>query len=180
MTKKIVLASGLFWTTEAIFRRFTGIVRTSCGYAGGTSDDPSFEAVSTGRTGHAECVMIEYNPAQTNLGVILEAFWLSHDPTTLDRQGADIGTQYRSGIFYFDSTDLETIVKSVNNAQHMFKDPIVTEIKHIEETEYYRADEHHQDYYSKNKDKVYSIAIIKPKIEKIEKVFGIRKTSMLS
>jgi peptide-methionine (S)-S-oxide reductase len=180
MTKKIVLAGGLFWTTEAIFRRFSGIVRTSCGYAGGTSDDPSYEAVSTGRTGHAECVMIEYNPAQTNLELILEAFWLSIDPTTLDRQGADIGSQYRSGIFYIDPMDLPTIVKSVNDAQLKFKDPIVTEIKHIEEAHYYRADEHHQDYYSKNKEKVYCLAIIKPKIEKIEKVFGIRKTNMLS
>jgi methionine-S-sulfoxide reductase len=179
MIKKIVLAGGCFWTTEAVYRRIDGIVKVVSGYAGGTSNNPSFEAVAMGSTGHAECVLVEYEDKKINLNKILEVFWASHDPTTLDRQGPDIGTQYRSGIFYIDMLDLPVIKNSIMMQQKLVKEQIVTETMHIKDTEFYIADIHHQDYYSKNKDVVYSRAIIRPKIEKIEKMFGTRKSNIL-
>lgn len=181
MTKKIILAGGCFWTVEAVFRRITGVSKVLSGYAGGNSAvSPSYESVSTGSTGHSEAVLIEYDNSQTSLHDILEIFWESHDPTTLNRQGPDIGTQYRSAIYYLDSSELQTIVKSINHHQEKIKDPIVTEVMKIDDNHFFKADGFHQNYYAKNLNGIYSKSIIQPKIEKIEKTFGIRKSTLLA
>ncbi|MGL4759251.1 MAG: peptide-methionine (S)-S-oxide reductase MsrA [Patescibacteria group bacterium] len=182
MTKKIILAGGCYWCVEAIFRRITGVTRVVSGYAGGPNDTaPSYESVSTGKTGHAEAVLIEFDENLTNLETILGVFWEAHDPTTLDRQGPDIGTQYRSGIYYFNDNDLAKIRQSKILAQKLYPNPIVTEIKKLEdESHFFKADNYHQNYYDRNKDSIYCVAIVKPKIAKIEKRFGIRKSRLLA
>ncbi len=179
MNKKIILGGGCFWITEAIFRRVTGIINVFSGYAGGDAITPSYEAVSTGRTGHTECVYIEYSNTQTDLKTILDIFFDTIDPTLIDRQGPDIGTQYRSAIYYYDDEDLSFIRKSIMEHQRKYKDPIVTEVAKLAVKGFYIADNFHQDYYSKNKNAVYCNAIIKPLINKIEKTYGQRKSTLL-
>ena len=179
MIKKIILAGGCFWCIEGSYRRISGVTKAISGYCGGTSTSPSYEAVSTGKTGHAESVYLEYNSDQAVLEEILDVFWLIHNPTTFDRQGADIGTQYRSAIFYFDDEDLPIITRSINAQQRNYKEEIVTEVVKTEIEKFYLADAGHQDFYNKNMDAVYCKAIIKPKIEKIEKIFGKRKSNIL-
>jgi peptide-methionine (S)-S-oxide reductase len=179
MIKKIILGGGCFWTTEAVFRRVTGVTKVVSGYAGGAAITPSYEAVSTGRTGHAECVLVEFNDSQTDLKTILAVFFDSHDPTTLDRQGPDIGTQYRSAIYYTLDDDLSIIRQSLIEHERQYSNPIVTEVKMIDMTGFYKADTFHQDYYSKNREVVYSKAIIRPMLAKIEKDFGQRKSTLL-
>jgi peptide-methionine (S)-S-oxide reductase len=179
MIKKIILAGGCFWITEAVFRRVTGVTKVVSGYAGGAAITPSYEAVSTGRTGHAECVLVEFNDIQTNLKTILDIFFDSHDPTTLDRQGPDIGTQYRSAIYYLSEDDLSVIRQAIIEHERKHPNPIITEVKLVDMTGFYKADMFHQDYYSKNKEVVYSKAIIRPILVKIEKLYGERKSTLL-
>jgi len=162
---------GCFWCAEAIFESLEGVQSVMPGYAGGTVKDPSYEDVCTGKTGHAEVVQIVYDPKIIPFSELLQAFWSSHDPTTPNRQGHDIGTQYRSVIFYHNEkqkTEAEKY-KSELDASKSFPDPIVTEISPF--TIFYSAEDYHKKYFDKNGNAPYCQFVIKPKLEKFEKVF---------
>jgi peptide-methionine (S)-S-oxide reductase len=163
--------SGCFWCSEAIFERVKGIVSVESGYSGGTVPNPTYEAVCSGKTGHAEVVQLKFDPNIVSYDELLEIFWKTHDPTTLNRQGADIGTQYRSVIFYHNEEQKEKAESSKTelNKAEIWKDPIVTEI--VPFTNFYEAEKYHQDYYDLNPNKGYCSFVITPKIEKFEKVF---------
>ena len=164
---RAILGGGCFWCVEAVYETVPGILAVTSGYAGGNLVDPSYEAVSTGQTGHAEVVQIDYDPDKITYGEIIDLFWKAHDPTTLNRQGPDSGPQYRSIILYEDETQKAVAEKSKAAAQANFKDPIVTEIVPLEE--FYPAEKYHQDFYSNNPNYPYSRAIIRPKLDKFEK-----------
>ena len=164
--KEIVLGGGCFWCLEAVYNQIKGIEVVS-GYAGGTTKNPSYEDVVTGETGHAEVVKVTFNPEVITLKEILEIFFQMHDPTTLNRQGNDIGTQYRSIILYTTPKDKKTIQTAINDAQRNWKRPIVTEIGKLEE--FYIAIEYHQQYFEKNPNQGYCRVIIAPKIAKLMK-----------
>jgi peptide-methionine (S)-S-oxide reductase len=168
MTKKTaVIGGGCFWCTEAMYSEVPGIESVVSGYAGGTVPNPSYEDVCTGQTGHAEVVQITYDPAKVSYEKIIDLFWKAHDPTTLNRQGADSGTQYRSIILYQTPEERDIAEKSKAAAQKDFKDPIVTEIKPLEA--FYPAEKHHQDFYKNNPNYGYSQVVIAPKLEKFRK-----------
>lgn len=147
--EKATFAAGCFWGVEANFRRVKGVIATAVGYTGGNFEDPTYEDVCTGRTGHAEAVDILFDPAVVGYAQLLEVFWNIHDPTTANRQGPDIGTQYRSAIFYHDQEQKNTAIASKERAQNSgkFKRPIVTEI--VPASAFYRAEEYHQQYFEK-------------------------------
>jgi peptide-methionine (S)-S-oxide reductase len=170
-TKLATLANGCFWCTEAVFRRLRGVISATPGYSGGLLPNPTYEQVTTGSTGHAESIQVEFNPAEISYEKLLEVFWATHDPTTLNRQGADVGTQYRSAIFYHDEDQRTAAEKSKTElAQHgKYQDPIVTEI--TEYTNFYPADERHKDYYERNRSNGYCRVVIDPKIQKLYKDF---------
>jgi peptide-methionine (S)-S-oxide reductase len=163
--------SGCFWCTEAIFERVKGVVSVVSGYAGGTVDNPSYDDVCTGTTGHAEVVQLKFDPDVVSYDELLEIFWKTHDPTTLNRQGADTGPQYRSVIFYQDEDQKKKaeMYKSELNKAGIWKDPIITEISPLKK--FYLAEKYHQDYYKQNPNQNYCSFVITPKIEKFEKVF---------
>jgi peptide-methionine (S)-S-oxide reductase len=163
--------SGCFWCSEAIFERVKGVSSVVSGYAGGKVDNPTYEDVCSGTTGHAEVIQIKFDPAFVSYDELLEIFWKTHDPTTLNRQGADVGTQYRSVIFYQDEDQKKKAedYKSELNKAGIWKDPIVTEISPLKK--FYSAENYHQDYYEQNSSKGYCSFVITPKIEKFEKVF---------
>lgn len=161
------LGGGCFWCVEAVYQGVPGIESVTSGYAGGGVENPTYEQVCTGRTGHAEVVQIAYDPAQITYEKILELFWKAHDPTTLNRQGADTGTQYRSIILYKSEAEKNAAEKSRAAAQAQFKDPIVTEIVPL--TAFYPAEDHHQDFYENNPSHPYNVAVIRPKLEKLKK-----------
>jgi len=165
--KTIVLGGGCFWCLEAVYNQIKEIIIVS-GYAGGTTKNPSYEDVVTGRTGHAEVVKLIYNPEVITLKEVLEIFFKMHDPTTLNRQGNDIGTQYRSIILYSTPEDKKTIQAAIKNAQKNWKRSIVTEVGKLKE--FYKAEEYHQQYYEKNPNQGYCKVIIKPKIDKLKRV----------
>jgi len=146
---KATFAAGCFWGVEDTFRRVPGVNSTTVGYTGGTAQIPTYQEVCTGRTGHAEAVEIDYDPAQVTYEQLLGIFWESHDPTTLDRQGPDVGTQYRSAIFYHDKAQEQSASgsKALLEKSGVFKRPIVTEIQPA--TEFFRAEEYHQQYFEK-------------------------------
>lgn len=163
--------NGCFWCTEAIFERLEGVHNVVSGYSGGHVKNPSYKQVTTGRTGHAEVVQITYDPEVINYATLLEVFWKTHDPTTLNRQGADVGTQYRSAVFYHDDQQkklAEAYMKELD-AAGIWDDPIVTEITAY--SGFYEADVSHQDYYAQNSRQPYCRAVITPKVKKFEKVF---------
>jgi peptide-methionine (S)-S-oxide reductase len=160
----ITLGAGCFWCTEAVFQQIPGVVSVTSGYMGGSVKDPSYEQVCSGQTGHAEVAQIVYDPKVADLGKILATFWHVHDPTSLNRQGADIGTQYRSAIFYHTEAQRVVAEKSKTEAAKEFRKPIVTEI--TKATEFYPAEEYHQNYYRLNKTKPYCRMIIAPKLRK--------------
>ena len=162
---------GCFWCTEAVFQRLNGVVRVESGYSGGTVPNPSYDAVCTGKTGHAEATQIFFDPKIISFKELLEVFWKTHDPTTLNRQGADVGTQYRSVIFYHNDEQkkLAEEYKQKLEAEKIWKDPIVTEISPFKN--FYKAEDYHQDYYNRNGSQPYCTFVITPKIEKFEKVF---------
>jgi len=164
-TDTIVLGGGCFWCVEAVYERIEGILDAVSGYAGGSVKNPTYEQVSTGRTGHAEVVQLTYDPAKITLEKILEIFWKAHDPTTPNRQGADVGTQYRSIILYKNETERRVAEESKRKAQSSFRSPLVTEIVPL--TDFYRAEEYHQDYYRKNPYAGYCTFVIRPKLEKL-------------
>ncbi|HKS83771.1 MAG TPA: peptide-methionine (S)-S-oxide reductase MsrA [Candidatus Acidoferrales bacterium] len=146
---KATFAAGCFWGVEDAFRQVKGVLSTTVGYTGGTAKNPSYKEVCTGRTGHAEAVEVDYDPAQVSYLELLRTFWTSHDPTTLNRQGPDMGTQYRSAIFFHDA-DQETAAresKAVLEKEGVFKRPIVTQIQPA--GDFYRAEEYHQQYFEK-------------------------------
>ena len=162
----ITLGAGCFWCTEAIFQQTPGVVAVTSGYMGGTIPHPSYDAVCTGTTGHAEVTKVVFDPAKTSLEKVLERFWHAHDPTTLNRQGGDSGTQYRSAIFYYDAAQKAVAEKSKAEAAGEFSRPIVTEITAA--AEFYPAEDYHQNYYSLNKRRnPYCQAVIAPKLRKL-------------
>lgn len=163
----VTLGGGCFWCTEAIFKRLRGVTRVTSGYAGGEQENPSYEQVSTDTTGHAEAVQIEFDPSVILFEKLLEIFFHLHDPTTLNQQGNDVGTQYRSVIFYHDEKQKEIAqkVKDEISKSGMYQHPIVTEILPLET--FYTAEEYHQNYYDSNKNQGYCNYVITPKIQKL-------------
>ena len=166
-TGRVIVGGGCFWCVEAVYQTVPGILSATSGYAGGKVPNPTYEQVCTGRTGHAEVVQIEFDPARISYEQVIDLFWKAHDPTTLNRQGADVGTQYRSIILYENEEQKTAAEKSKAAAQAQFKSPIVTEIVPLQV--FYPAETYHQDFYDKNPDYPYSQAVIAPKLEKLRK-----------
>ena len=163
----ITFAGGCFWCTEAIFKRLKGIIKVIPGYAGGEKENPSYREVSTGETGYAESIQIEFDPSVIPLSKILDVFWHTHNPTTINQQGADIGSQYRSVIFYNSEKQRKTILKSKERLEKekVYKEKIVTEILPFKN--FYKAEDYHIDFYDKNRDYPYCRFVIDPKIQKL-------------
>ena len=166
------LANGCFWCSEAVFSRLKGVKSVLPGYSGGKVDNPTYEQVCTGRTGHAEAAQIEFDPSVISYEKLLDVFWHTHDPTTLNRQGNDVGTQYRSAIFYHDEKQREIAEKSKNelDQQKIYKDPIVTEITPLKK--FYVAEDYHKKYYDDHQDAPYCRFVIDPKINKLFTHYG--------
>lgn len=164
--------NGCFWCTEAVFRELKGVKSVVSGYSGGERKNPTYKQVSTGRTGHAEVIQIVFDPEKINYKELLEVFWKTHDPTTLNQQGNDVGTQYRSVIFYHDDEQRELAEKYLEKLDQSgaFANPIVTEISPFEA--FYPAEDYHQEYYELNGEQPYCRMIIQPKLEKFRKVFA--------
>lgn len=175
--KKATFAGGCFWCTEAVFQELNGVYKVTSGYIGGKNPNPTYEEVCTGNSGHAEAVEIQYSPEEITFEELLEVHFKTHDPTTLNRQGADRGTQYRSGVYYHDEAQkaaTEQIIAELEK-EKVYSDPVVTEV--VEATTFYDAEKYHQDYYANNPQQGYCQAVIAPKMDKFRKVFGdkIRK-----
>jgi peptide-methionine (S)-S-oxide reductase len=168
----VYLGAGCFWCIEAIFQQLEGVLSVSSGYTGGTVKNPSYREVCTGTTGHAEVAQIVYQPEKITFDELLEVFWQTHDGTSLNRQGADVGTQYRSAIFYTTPVQKETSekYKAELNKAGAFDKPLVTEITEFDGA-FYIAEDYHQNYYNQNKEQGYCTMVIKPKVEKFQKVF---------
>lgn len=163
--------TGCFWCTETIFEKLKGVESAVSGYSGGTKENPTYKEVCTGNTGHAEVIQVTYDPSIISFKDLLEVFWKTHDPTTLNRQGEDVGTQYRSAIFYHTDEQkklAEEYIAKLKSAK-VFKDPIVTEITKFKN--FFPAENYHQDYYEQNKSQPYCSFVITPKVEKFKKVF---------
>ena len=169
--EKATFGEGCFWCSQAIFERVKGVESVYAGYSGGTTNDPNYEEVCTGRTGYAEVVQITYDPKEVSYDELLKIFWKTHDPTTLNKQGNDVGTQYRSVIFYHNDEQKEKAehYKKALDESGAYSDPIVTQI--VPFTKFYKAEEYHQDYFAKNPAQGYCSLVIAPKVEKFEKVF---------
>jgi len=165
------LGAGCFWCVEAVFQQLKGVERVVSGYAGGEVEKPTYRQVCTGSTGHAEAVQITFDPEVISFEDLLEVFWRTHDPTTLNRQGADVGTQYRSAIFYHDDGQRAAAESSKRAAEAagLWPNPIVTEI--VPFTVFYEAEDYHQNYYLANPDQMYCRLVIDPKIRKFHKDF---------
>ncbi len=168
-----VFGGGCFWCTEAVFKMLRGVISVEPGYSGGNVENPTYEQICSGNTGHAEVIKIEFNPSQIEYKTLLAVFFGSHDPTTLNRQGNDVGTQYRSVIFY-STTDqryiAEEFIKEINSSSTEGK-PIVTEIVPFDK--FYPAEDYHKNYYENNKNAAYCQLVINPKLEKVQKQFSI-------
>ncbi|HEX9007368.1 MAG TPA: peptide-methionine (S)-S-oxide reductase MsrA [Bacteroidota bacterium] len=163
--EEATFGAGCFWCVEAVFERLEGVHSVVAGYAGGSIVHPSYEQVCTGKTGHAEVARITYDPTKISYERLLEVFWKAHDPTTLDRQGADTGPQYRSVIFYHDERQHAAAKQSKKEAQARFTDPIVTTIEPL--TNYSQAEDYHQDYYRNHRNAPYCVFVIAPKLKKL-------------
>jgi peptide-methionine (S)-S-oxide reductase len=164
--------AGCFWCVEAVFQKLKGVEKVESGYMGGAVKNPTYKDVCTGQTGHAEVCQITYNPQKISFEELLEVFWKTHDPTTLNRQGGDIGTQYRSAVFYHTSTQKQ-IAESIKNELTIsgaFDAPIVTTFEPA--SVFYKAENYHQDYFNLNGSNPYCQMVVKPKVEKFKKVFG--------
>ena len=168
------LGAGCFWCVEAVFLQLQGVESAVSGYAGGKVENPTYERVCSGTTGHAEVVQITFDPGAISYEDLLYVFWRTHDPTTLNRQGADQGTQYRSVIFYHDEAQKEIAEKSKaeTDTADLWADPIVTEIAPF--TRFYRAEDYHMDYFSRNPNQPYCRMVVDPKVRKFRKEFGER------
>lgn len=171
-TDTAIFGSGCFWCTEAIFDRVEGVVSVLPGYSGGTIPNPDYEMVCSGKSGYAEVIQVVYQPEIISYNELLEIFWQTHDPTTLNKQGADVGTQYRSVIFYYNAEQkkLAEYYKEQLEREKIWNDPIVTEISPF--VKFYEAESYHIDYYEKNPSNSYCNFVITPKIKKFEKVFS--------
>lgn len=170
----ITLGGGCYWCIEAIYQRLDGVRSVESGFSGGTMKNPSYRDVCNGNTGHAEVVQITYDKTKTSLDEIFKVFFTVHDPTTLNRQGNDVGTQYRSAIFYRSEEQkkaAQDIIKALTEAK-VYSDPIVTEV--VPFTVFYKAEDYHQDYYNQHGSQPYCQIVIRPKVEKFEKVFKDR------
>ena len=165
-TEKATLGGGCFWCVEAVYERLPGILSVTSGYAGGQTENPTYEQIGTGKTGHAEVVQIEYDPDKISYQKIIDLFWDAHDPTTLNRQGADVGTQYRSIILTANDDEARIAKESRDRAQTKFRSPIVTEIVPLEK--FYPAEDYHQDFYRENPMHPYNLAVTRPKLKKFE------------
>lgn len=169
--KTATFGSGCFWCTEAIFERVNGVISVVSGYSGGHVVNPTYKEVCDGTTGHAECTQITFDPSIISYDELLEIFWKTHDPTTLNRQGNDVGTQYRSVIFYHDDEQKQKAdyYKQKLTDEKIWDKPIVTEITMFEK--FYPAEDYHQEYYENNPNQGYCAFVITPKVEKFEKIF---------
>lgn len=169
--QKATFGMGCFWCTEAVFQRLNGVSNVRSGYEGGNVPNPTYEDVCTGETNHAEVIEMDFDPAKISFEELLEIFWKTHDPTTLNRQGADVGTQYRSVVFYHteEQKAIAEKYKEALNKEKVFDKPIVTTIEKAQP--FYVAENYHQDYYFKNGELPYCRIVILPKMEKLEKLF---------
>lgn len=167
--ENITLAGGCFWCLEAVYQNIRGIQKVTSGYANGDVLNPTYKSVCSGTTGYAEAVKVEFDTETISLEQILEVFWHIHDPTTPNRQGADIGTQYRSGVYYSDEAQKVVAEATKQKAQEMFAEPIVTEIEALEN--WYEAEEYHQNYFVKNPYQGYCMAVVAPKVMKFQEKF---------
>ncbi len=170
----VTLGGGCFWCMEAVFQRVKGIQSVVSGYSGGSPENPTYRQITSGTTGHAEVVQLVFDPGVISFIEILEIFFSVHDPTTLNRQGADVGTQYRSVIFYHHESQKEIALNAISelNTANVFENKIVTEVAPT--GPFYRAEDYHQNYYNDNARQPYCQVVIRPKLEKIEKVFKTR------
>ena len=162
-----ILGGGCFWCVEAVFERVDGVIDVISGYAGGHTKNPTYKDVTSGNTGHAEVCEITFDTKLISYDEILDVFWQAHDPTTLNRQGNDYGTQYRSAIYYKNDSLKKSVEKSILKAKKMFDDPITTEIKKLDK--FYKAEVYHQDYFRNNPNVPYCTFVIAPKINKLKK-----------
>ncbi len=172
MTEKATLAGGCFWCLEAAYEELDGVESVTSGYAGGSVENPTYEAVCAGDTGHAEVVQLEYDPDVVGYDKLLQVFFTIHDPTTLNRQGPDVGTQYRSAIFYHDDEQQEIAEAYIDGleSEGAFDDPIVTEVEPLDT--FYEAEGYHQDYYENNPNDAYCTMNAQPKIRKVREKFS--------
>lgn len=170
--EKATFGAGCFWCVEAVFQRLKGVEKVESGYSGGHVKNPGYKEVCTGDTGHAEVCQITYDPEQIGFKELLEVFWKTHDPTTLNRQGNDVGTQYRSVVFYHndDQKELAEHYKNELEKSGAFNDPIITEIKPL--NTFYKAEDYHQNYFNEHGNQPYCAIVIVPKLEKFKKVFS--------
>ena len=166
------LGGGCFWCTEAVYRKLRGVDTVEPGYSGGTLENPTYEAVCSGATGHAEVIRIAWDPDEISFQTILDVFFSTHDPTTLNRQGNDVGSQYRSVVFYHDDEQREAAERTIDklNSDSVFSDPVVTEVRPFEK--FYPAEDYHHDYFARNPRQPYCNAIIPPKLRKLQVAFG--------
>lgn len=169
-TELATFAGGCFWCMEAVFERLPGVKSVTSGYTGGQISNPDYHLVCTSTTGHAEAIQVAFDPAKISYEHLLEIFWMAHDPTSLNRQGADTGTQYRSAVFYHNEAQKAAAEKSKTAAQKEFSKPIVTEIVALQQ--FYKAEAYHQDYYRNNPSEGYCRVVIKPKLDKLEKALS--------
>lgn len=169
--EKATFGGGCFWCSEAVFQQLKGVHAVVSGYSGGIVEKPTYEQVCTGQTGHAEVIQVSYDPSAITYPELLEVFWQTHDPTTLNQQGNDIGTQYRSVVFYHTPEQKQQAehYKQKLDQEHAFRRPIVTEITAF--SEFYPAEDYHQNYYNQHKGQGYCTAVIRPKVSKVKKVF---------
>ena len=169
--EQITLGSGCFWCTEAVFSRLKGVESAVSGYSGGHKADPTYQEVCTGSTGHAEVVQVTFDDTIVSLEEVLEVFWKTHDPTTLNRQGNDVGTQYRSAVFFHNAKqkELATSLKNKLDESGAWSDPIVTEITPFEK--FYPAEDYHNNYFEENGMQPYCQFVVAPKVEKFKQVF---------
>jgi peptide-methionine (S)-S-oxide reductase len=170
--QQAVFGGGCFWCTEAVFKELKGVISVMPGYAGGETKNPTYEQVSTGTTGHAEAIRIEFDPGQISFKDLLTVFFATHDPTTRNRQGHDVGTQYRSIVLYANDEQKKTAEEFIAtlNASSAEGAPIVTEIEPLDV--FYEAEEYHRNYYENNSDQMYCQIVINPKLQKLQEQFG--------
>ena len=167
----VIFASGCFWCTEAFFQRLEGVLSVESGYSGGTVDNPTYEEVCDKSTGHAECIKLKYDTTKISFDELLEVFFKTHDPTTLNRQGNDAGPQYRSAIFYYNQFQKDKSIYYIEtlNAEKVYDNPIVTQVEPAKA--FYLAENYHQNFYNNNSNQGYCKFVIEPKLEKFEKIF---------
>lgn len=170
MIQSFVLGGGCFWCIDAVYRNFGGITASVCGYSGGTMENPDYRSVCSGATGHVEVTKVEFDDEVIPADTVLDIFFTSHDPTSMDRQGHDVGTQYRSAMFYQDDAQKELFEKAIERNQALYDSPIVTVVQPLEK--FWDAEDYHQNYYANNPFQGYCMAVISPKLSKARKHYA--------